>query len=87
MAGDDEFSQSGFSLACNFDELLVYLRSNVVDEVVVALPMRSLHSRASEVATICEEQGIVIRFISNLFDGKIVSSPGGGDGRRLGHYP
>jgi exopolysaccharide biosynthesis polyprenyl glycosylphosphotransferase len=69
-AGIPEFSQSGFNLACNFDELLPYLRANVVDEVVVALPMRSLHSRATEVATICEEQGIVVRFISNLFDGK-----------------
>jgi len=68
--GMEEFSQSGFSLACNFDELLPYLRANVVDEVVVALPMRSLHSRATEVATICEEQGILVRFISNLFDGK-----------------
>jgi exopolysaccharide biosynthesis polyprenyl glycosylphosphotransferase len=70
-AGMGEFSQSGFSLACNFDGLLGYLRSTVVDEVVVALPMRSLHSRAAEVATICEEQGIVVRFISNLFDGKM----------------
>jgi exopolysaccharide biosynthesis polyprenyl glycosylphosphotransferase len=69
-AGMTEFSQSGFNLSCNFDELLPYLRANVVDEVVVALPMRSLHSRATEVATICEEQGIVVRFISNLFDGK-----------------
>jgi exopolysaccharide biosynthesis polyprenyl glycosylphosphotransferase len=68
--GLNEFSHSGFNLACNFDQLLAYLRSSVVDEVVVALPMRSLHSRASEVATICEEQGIVVRFISNLFDGK-----------------
>ena len=68
--GLQDFSQSGFSLACNFDELLPYLRKNVVDEVVVALPMRSLHSRASEVMTICEEQGILVRFISNLFDAK-----------------
>jgi exopolysaccharide biosynthesis polyprenyl glycosylphosphotransferase len=70
-AGMGEFSQSGFSLACNFDGLLAYLRSSVVDEVVVALPMRSLHCRASEVAAICEEQGILVRFISNLFDGKM----------------
>jgi exopolysaccharide biosynthesis polyprenyl glycosylphosphotransferase len=70
-AGLGEFSESGFKLACNFDGLLSYLRSSVVDEVVVALPMRSLHSRASEVAAICEEQGILVRFISNLFDGKI----------------
>ncbi len=68
--GLEEFSQSGFSLACDFDSLLQYLRKNVVDEVVVALPMRSLHARATEIATICEEQGILVRFISNLFDGK-----------------
>jgi exopolysaccharide biosynthesis polyprenyl glycosylphosphotransferase len=37
---------------------------------VVTLPMRSLHSRASEIAALCEEQGIVIRFISHLFDMK-----------------
>ena len=40
------------------------LRSSVVDEVVLALPVRSLHSRASEIAALCEEQGIVVR----LFD-------------------
>lgn len=68
--GMAEFAQSGFSLTANFDDLLVYLRSHVVDEVVVALPMRSLHSRATEVATICEEQGILVRFLSNLFDGR-----------------
>lgn len=66
--GLSEFRQSGFELACDFDGLLGYLRANVVDEVVVALPMRSLHSRASEIAALCEEQGIVIRFVSNLFD-------------------
>jgi exopolysaccharide biosynthesis polyprenyl glycosylphosphotransferase len=70
-AGMGEFSQSGFDLACDFDGLIAYLRSTVVDEVVVALPMRSLHFRASEVAAICEEQGILIRFISNLFDGRM----------------
>ena len=67
-SGNTEFRRSGFDLACDFDSLPVFLRTNVVDEVVVTLPMRSFHSRASEIATLCEEQGIVIRFISNLFD-------------------
>jgi len=66
--GLPEFRQSGFEVACDFDALPAFLRANVVDEVVVTLPMRSFHSRASEIATLCEEQGIVIRFISNLFD-------------------
>ena len=51
--------------------LLDFLRGTVVDEVVVALPMRSMHSQASQVAALCEEQGILIRFVSNLFDSKI----------------
>jgi exopolysaccharide biosynthesis polyprenyl glycosylphosphotransferase len=69
--GLTEFSQSEFGLACNFDSLVPFLRSNVVDEVLVALPMRSLYARASEVSAVCEEQGILVRFISNLFDGKM----------------
>jgi exopolysaccharide biosynthesis polyprenyl glycosylphosphotransferase len=66
--GLPDFQRTGFELLCNFDELADFLRSNVVDEVVVTLPMRSFHSRCSEIAELCEEQGIVIRFISNLFD-------------------
>ena len=66
--GLTEFKQSGFKVVCDFDGLLGFLRGNVVDEMVVALPMRSFHSCASEIATLCEEQGIVIRFVSNLFD-------------------
>jgi exopolysaccharide biosynthesis polyprenyl glycosylphosphotransferase len=67
-SGLTEFRRAGFDLACGFDELPAFLRATVVDEVVVTLPMRSFHSRASDIATLCEEQGIVIRFISNLFD-------------------
>jgi exopolysaccharide biosynthesis polyprenyl glycosylphosphotransferase len=69
--GVAEFCQSGFELVCDFGGLLAFLRTNVVDEVVVALPMRSMHSQASEVAALCEEQGILIRFVSNLFDSKL----------------
>jgi exopolysaccharide biosynthesis polyprenyl glycosylphosphotransferase len=67
-SGLTEFRRAGFDLACDFDGLPAFLRTNVVDEVVVTLPMRSFHSRASDIAELCEEQGIVIRFISNLFD-------------------
>jgi exopolysaccharide biosynthesis polyprenyl glycosylphosphotransferase len=69
--GVAEFRQSGFPMVCDFTGLLAFLRANVVDEVVVALPMRSMHSQASEVAALCEEQGILIRFVSNLFDSKL----------------
>lgn len=66
--GMPQFQRSGYDIVCDFDGLPQFLRGNVVDEVVVTLPMRSYHSRACEIAELCEEQGIVIRFISNLFD-------------------
>ncbi len=66
--GLTDFRRTGFELVCDFDGLPAFLRANVVDEVVVTLPMRSCHSRCSDIAELCEEQGIVIRFISNLFD-------------------
>ena len=62
--GIEEFQRAGFPLSCDFSGLPALLRSSVVDEVVLALPVRSLHSRASEIAALCEEQGIVVR----LFD-------------------
>jgi exopolysaccharide biosynthesis polyprenyl glycosylphosphotransferase len=66
--GMPQFQRSGYDIVCDFDGLPQFLRTNVVDEVVVTLPMRSYHSRSCDVAALCEEQGIVIRFISNLFD-------------------
>jgi len=67
----EEFVNSGFPLVADFAGLPSFLRKNVVDEVVIALPMRSMHSEASEVAALCEEQGILIRFASTLFDLKM----------------
>jgi len=67
----EEFKNSGFKRVTDFGGLPGFLRRNVVDEVAIALPMRSMHSEASNVAALCEEQGILIRFASTLFDIKI----------------
>jgi exopolysaccharide biosynthesis polyprenyl glycosylphosphotransferase len=67
----EEFKNSGFHRVADFAGLPTFLRKNVVDEVVIALPMRSMHEEASEVAALCEEQGILLRFASTLFDMKI----------------
>jgi exopolysaccharide biosynthesis polyprenyl glycosylphosphotransferase len=43
--------------------------SEVVDEVVVALPMPSFYRETREILGLCEEQGIKVRFITDmLFD-------------------
>jgi len=72
-AGLQDFINSGYSM-CDFDGLEQLLRSNVVDEVVIALPIRTLHMQAARVAAMCELQGIKIRVFSDLFDSRLVSA-------------
>jgi len=66
--GMDEFKKQGHSLVSDLDALPSYVRRNVVDEVVLALPIRSFHGFASEIASACEQQGIIVRFLPNIFD-------------------
>jgi exopolysaccharide biosynthesis polyprenyl glycosylphosphotransferase len=65
------FRQSKHKLCCSFDGLAEYLRRNVVDEVVIYLPLRSFYEHASQVAALCEQHGIMIRFDSDIFNLKI----------------
>jgi exopolysaccharide biosynthesis polyprenyl glycosylphosphotransferase len=67
----DELVNSDFAVVCDLHSLPNFVRTNVVDEVILALPMRSFYSYASEVATQCEQQGIIVRSITNLFDMKV----------------
>ena len=72
--GIDQFRRTGHSLACDLEGLPEFLRKNVVDEVVIALPIRSFHADASLVAARCEEQGIILRVPSNIFNLKLSHS-------------
>ena len=73
-AGSAQLSEGRYSLVCDLDELPAFLRKNVVDEVVIALPVRSFHDDAARVAALCEEQGIIVRVLSNLFNMKVARS-------------
>jgi len=44
------------------------LAQNVVDEVMVALPVKNFYPQINEIIRTSEEQGIVVRFCSELFD-------------------
>jgi exopolysaccharide biosynthesis polyprenyl glycosylphosphotransferase len=72
--GIDQFCRTGHSLACDLEGLPAFLRTNVVDEVVIALPIRSFHADASRVAALCEEQGIILRVPTNIFNLKLARS-------------
>jgi len=67
-AGVEDLQETGLRLLCNLEELRTFLRRSVVDEVVIAVPLRSFHDHASDIAVMCEQQGIMLRVLSDLFN-------------------
>ncbi len=72
-SGSEELEKNGWSLLCDLDGLRTFLRRSVVDEVMIAVPLRSFHDDASEIASMCQEQGIVFHVLSDLFNLKTTS--------------
>jgi exopolysaccharide biosynthesis polyprenyl glycosylphosphotransferase len=71
-AGVEELKKSGRPLVCNLEDLRAFLRRSVVDEVAIAVPLRSFHNHASHIAAMCEQQGIILRVLSDLFNLKSI---------------
>jgi len=65
--GMAELKQSGFQVVSNYAGLAEYLRRNVVDEVAIYLPLGSFYKYSSEVAGLCQQHGITMRFNSDIF--------------------
>src|ERR1700686_2663160 len=72
--GLDTFRKSGFEFASDFRGFAAFLRANVVEEVVIALPLSSWYAEASRIVSLCEEQGVVTHCLSNLFDLKLTAA-------------
>jgi exopolysaccharide biosynthesis polyprenyl glycosylphosphotransferase len=64
--GMTEFRKTGFPLVSNYSGLADFLRRNVVDEVATWLPFGSCYNRYLEVAALCEQHGIVMRFHADI---------------------
>ena len=69
--GLQQWQGKGYDVLCDFEGLQGLLRACVVDEVVIALPIRSLHVEAAQVAAACEIQGIPIRVFSDLYESSL----------------
>jgi exopolysaccharide biosynthesis polyprenyl glycosylphosphotransferase len=63
-----EIGTGRYSLVARLDNLPEFLRRNVVDEVVIALPIKSYYAQAASIVATCEEQGIMARCLSDLFN-------------------
>lgn len=59
--------RAGLKLVSNYEGLAEYLRRNVVDEVAIYLPFGSFYNHSAEVACLCEQHGITMRFNSDVF--------------------
>ena len=72
-SGLAKFQMGPYRLVSNIQHLASFLRKTVVDDVVIGLPLRSYsyYERASDIAALCELQGIAVRFLPGLFNLKL----------------
>jgi exopolysaccharide biosynthesis polyprenyl glycosylphosphotransferase len=66
--GNRGFERDGRSIVTGLDGFSDFLRAHIVDEVVIALPMKSFYSEAARIVSDCQEQGILVRGLTSLFD-------------------
>jgi len=66
--GLSEFQNTGYRLLTDYNGFAEFTRNNVVDEVIISLPLKSLYQEASLIANVCEMQGIIVRHLPNIFN-------------------
>jgi exopolysaccharide biosynthesis polyprenyl glycosylphosphotransferase len=68
------FRRSGYPVVTDFEKFPEFIRTHVVDEVMVCLPMKSHYEKSSMIVKLCEEQGIIVRFLSDFFNLELATS-------------
>lgn len=59
---------AGFAIVADLSGFSAYLRENVVDEVLVCLPLEALCRLSTGLVTVCEEHGVAVTVITRLFE-------------------
>jgi exopolysaccharide biosynthesis polyprenyl glycosylphosphotransferase len=73
-SGFEQFNSNGWKYLGDLSAFQEILRRTVIDEVVLSLPVKSYYDKISAIINICEQQGIIVRFLSDIFDLKIARS-------------
>lgn len=68
---DADFSGKNLPMLGKLDQLAEILRKNIVDSVIVCLPVRSYYDRIAQFVSVAETQGVSLQYLSNLFEPKI----------------
>ena len=66
--GNEGFAKNGQAIVIGLDRFSEFLRERIVDEVVIALPMKSCYSQAARIVGECQEQGVMVHTLNSLFD-------------------
>jgi len=72
--GNHEFEGQGYKVVTDFNGFSSFIGEKVVDEVVICLPIKSFYDRIKLMATLCAEQGIIVRHLSDFFNLELVQS-------------
>ncbi len=70
LESDSQFNQNkinGYSCLGNFEDLKEVIDKKVVDEVFIALPIKSKYSEIKTAISQLEEQGVVVHILSDFF--------------------
>ena len=68
------FEELGYHLVADYKNLANYLGKTTVDEVLVCLPIRSRAEDISDIVLVCEEQGISVGMLRDLFKWTMATS-------------
>ena len=68
FAVDREFDGHDYSIVTDFLKFPDFVRTHVIDEVMICLPMKSHYNQSLEIVRSCETQGITVRFLTDLFN-------------------
>ncbi len=77
------FERSGLPRVADLKTYPDFLRSNVVDEVSICLPIQSSYKIIAEIMTQCTMQGIVTRVLADFFEVRLTTRADMVDGRPL----
>jgi exopolysaccharide biosynthesis polyprenyl glycosylphosphotransferase len=67
-SGAQNFGKNGRAIVSDLEHFSGFLRGRIVDEVTIALPMKSFYSQAARIVATCQEQGVIVRVLTSIFD-------------------
>lgn len=68
--GVKQFGKSPYTIVADYAGFSEYIQRHVVDEVIVFLPMKSLHQKMFTIMPTCEKQGITVRYFPNNYNSR-----------------